>query len=681
MRSLSLYHRIELGFVLAALAGSGVVFSYSHLSGANHQSVLDWVFTSWATLLALSAGLHLLEIGPLASAPPLLLRVSALVRYFLLLVSFIVLAPRLGIPKGPTRGLILILAVSFWLFAMLKLFWPNSAPSFPLLSLFSLFGGRGSSSSPSLPPGTSSLSDGLQTKMPSLKFRDVGGKEAAKEQIRRLVETRLQAGKFAKQGIVQNGVLLYGPQGTGKTLLAEATAGEFGLRYLYVSATALNGMWVGETEQNIRNIFSTAASGRTLLFLDEIDALGSARQTLNSQTSLASNRMFNNTTIQLMQCVDQYRKTPGLVLMAATNALDSLDPALIREGRFDLKVRLDLPDEATRAQILVTLLAKKGAHFPVARWARATSGASPAKLQALVDRAHALALEDKRGLREEDLAAAFEVTGGQDRPLIQPVQWDELIVEPRVEEELRLLVRQLKGSLQATSPLPVPTGVLLAGPPGTGKTMIARLLATQTKRSFYPVTAADLLGSGQGDSVKKLAELFARAKEQSPSIIFFDELDGLFGSSHGFASSHDKQFTEQALIEISRIEPANNVLLVGATNHADRLDPRILRGGRFSEKIEIGVPGLANRQRLLGRLLERVAVAVPLEQLAADTEGLAPADIEAVVQAAKRFAFGRSDRDDQLPPLIAPDFERAIERVHPVRYAKPASRAASVSFL
>lgn len=676
MRSLPLPRQIELGAVLVILAGSVAVFSYTHLAGTNHQSVVDWVFTSWPTLLALSAGLHLVEMGPLASAPSVVLRVSALVRYFLLLVSFIVLAPRLGIPKGPAGGIALVLAVSFWLFAMLKLFWPNSAPSFPLLSLFSFFGGRRSVSS-SLPPGTSSMKDGLQTRTPTVRFRDVGGQEAAKEQIRQLVETRLHAGKFAKQGIVQNGILLYGPQGTGKTLLAEATAGEFGLKYQYVSGVALNGMWIGETGQNIRQIFSNAAKGRTLLFLDEIDALGAKRNSgLSPGTGI---REYNNITIQVMQCIDQYRKTSGLVLMAATNALENLDPALVREGRFDLKLRLDLPDEATRAQILTTLLAKKGAHFPIARWARATSGASPAKLEALVNRAAALALAAKRTLREEDLVAAFEATGGQDRPLFQPVQWEDLIVEPQVEEELKLLVRQLKGSVQAASSLPVPTGVLLAGPPGTGKTMIARLLATQTRRSFYPVTAADLLGMGQGESVKKLAELFARAKEQSPSIVFFDELDGLFGSSRGFASSHDTQFTEQALIEISRIEPAHNVLLVGATNHADRLDPRILRGGRFSEKIDIGVPGPANRKRLLGRLLAGITVSVPIEQLVMQTEGLAPADIEAVVQAAKRFAFGRSGRDDQLPPLIAQDFERALERVQPVRYPESAIRAARAS--
>lgn len=309
MRSLPFPRRIELGAVLVILAGSVVVFSYTHLAGTNHQSVGDWIFTSWPTLLALSAGLHLIETGPLASAPSAVLRVSALVRYFLLLVSFIVLAPRLGIPKGPAGGITLVLAVSFWVFAMLKLFWPNSAPSFPLLSLFSFFGGRRSVSS-SLPPGTSSMKDGLQTKTPTVRFRDVGGQEAAKEEIRHLVETRLHAEKFAKEGIVQNGILLYGPQGTGKTLLAEATAGEFGLKYFYVSGTALTSIWIGETGQNVRQVFSTAASaGRALLFLDEIDVLGAKRNPAMGPGP--GTREYNNITIQVMQCIDQYRKTSG----------------------------------------------------------------------------------------------------------------------------------------------------------------------------------------------------------------------------------------------------------------------------------------------------------------------------------------------------------------------------------
>ncbi|MGH9583906.1 MAG: AAA family ATPase, partial [Bryobacteraceae bacterium] len=523
-----------------------------------------------------------------------------------------------------------------------------------------------------LPAETGSLEGGVQSKTPTVRFRDVGGLQSAKQQILHLANTRLNARQFEKHGIVQNGILLYGPQGTGKTLLAEATAGELRLDYRYVSGVALNGMWIGETESNIRQVFAQAARGRTLLFLDEIDAIGASRSQQPGRSPSAT-RAYNNTTIQLMQCIDEYRSSPCLLIVAATNSLDSLYPALIREGRFDLKIRLDLPTEDERRQILTALLRKRQADFPVDSWARATSGYSPAKLNALVDRAASLALAAGEPFGEKHMEEAFGAGGGQDRPLIQPVELEDLVIEPAVEEELRLLVRQLK--VRGGSPVRVPIGVLLAGPPGTGKTMIARLLATQTARSFYPVTAADLLGSGQGDSVKCLAELFARAKEHSPSIIFFDELDGLFGSTHTFASAHDTQFTEQALIEISRVEAVHNVLLVGATNHPDRLDARILRGGRFSEKIEIAVPGSANRERLLRKLLVSNATAVPISTLVEKTAGMAPADIEAIVEAARRFAFGRSERDDRLPPLEAGDFDRAIDRVHPARYDEPLSPA------
>ncbi len=649
--------------VLTVLVLSLLLFVVTHLLGRNHESFAAWVLGSWPTLIALAAGLFLLEAGPLRSWPTPLRKVATLVRYVVCYLAFWAVLPLLGMPKNVMTPLALLGSGVLFFFVLFQL-----ATIFRIPRLL----GRGSATK-GMPPSTSSIEDGLQAKTPTVRFRDVGGLDAAKQQILHLANTRLHARQFEKEGIVQNGILLYGPQGTGKTLLAEATAGELGLHYTYVSGVALNGKWVGETENNIRRVFARAAHGRTLLFLDEIDALGAARQQ-ESGSSTSATRGYNNTTLQLMQCIDQYRRTPGLVLMAATNSLDSLDPALIREGRFDLKLRLDLPNEAERAQILTALLSKRSVRFGVEPWARATSGYSPAKLNALVDRAASLAMTEHAAFSEKHLKAALEASGGQDRPLIQPVQWEDIIVEPAVEEELRLLVRQLK--VHATSPLPVPTGVLLEGPPGTGKTMIARLLATQTARSFYPVTAADLLGSGQGESVKRLSGLFARAKEQSPSIIFFDELDGLFGTSQGFASAHDTQFTEQALIEISRIEASHNVLLVGATNHPDRLDPRILRGGRFSEKIAIRVPGADNRSRLLRKLLGESAVSVSLERLVEDTDGLAPADIEAVVQVARRFAFGRSENDDRLPPLTAQDFARALERVDPVRYEKPARAAA-----
>jgi len=205
-----------------------------------------------------------------------------------------------------------------------------------------------------------------------------------------------------------------------------------------------------------------------------------------------------------MQCIDQYRSMDGFVLMAATNLLDGLDPALIREGRFDLKIRVDLPDEAARLKILESQLANRPCErFDLQEFARRTPGASAAKLKALADRAAALAARERRKIGRGDLDRALKEMGGKDRPLVQPVQWEALVLEEDVERDLRTLARLLDDPNGARRMnLPIPTGLLILGPPGTGKTMLARLLATQTRRSFYPLTAADILGGHVGDSVK-----------------------------------------------------------------------------------------------------------------------------------------------------------------------------------
>jgi cell division protease FtsH len=177
------------------------------------------------------------------------------------------------------------------------------------------------------------------------RFSDVGGTEEAKEQIRQLVQSRLQPGKYRKYGVVRNGILLHGPRGSGKTFLAEATAGEFGLNYHYVSSPGLREQWFGSTGENLRSEFSQAMSQRPVLFfIDELDSLGAGRQVATGRGDPGgAGRESNSVVIQLMQSIDQYRAVSGFVLMAATNLLDGLDSALIREGRFDLNVRVDLP--------------------------------------------------------------------------------------------------------------------------------------------------------------------------------------------------------------------------------------------------------------------------------------------------------------------------------------------------
>ena len=351
--------------------------------------------------------------------------------------------------------------------------------------------------------------------------------------------------------------------------------------------------------------------------------------------------------------------------MAATNALDSVDPALLREGRFDTKIRVDLPDESTRRLILATQLKKQGASFGVEEFAKRTPGSSPARLQELVNRAATFAMKDKRSLTAADLRRALDESGGQDRPLFKPVSWDEVVLEPETLAEVRTLIHLLNGTWSEYKQLALPTGLLLVGPPGTGKSMLARLIATQTRRSFYPLAAADVLGGQVGDSVKRLSEVFARARAQSPSILFFDEIDGLLPRNNGLQSTHDVQLVEQCRTEISQLEPEHNVFLIGTTNHIDRIDAAILRGGRFSEKIEMRLPGPENRQRLLTKLLAELKNQANLRDIVAATDGLSHADLEAVVKAAVRNALGRAlDQSEAgVPPLILEDFERAIRRV------------------
>lgn len=196
--------------------------------------------------------------------------------------------------------------------------------------------------------------------------------------------------------------------------------------------------------------------------------------------------------------------------------------------------------------------------------------------------------------------------------------------------------------------------------------MIARLIATQTKRSFYPITAADILGGTTGASVKKLTDLFARAKENNPSIIFIDEMDGLLPRNTGVQFQHDIQLVEQARVLISDLEPQHNVFLIGTTNHLDSIDPAILRGGRFSEKLEIGTPDRDGYKRLLMRHLDGVPLGDGLsaELLAERLGGVSPADLEAICNSAKRMAMRRMEHEgDDLPPLAWNDFTEAMRRV------------------
>lgn len=623
----------------------------------------EWFFNTpvlWLTALVLMILLR----GPLRNAPGLLRRplrfvaasCIALGAVFLLMWEPVLATAKHNRPLAPIWILLLGFTCIGWLVSLFQMFFSPARRS-RLAIAGSVGAGR-----PQIPKKTEIIRN-----VPTEQFVDVGGLQEAKEQIRSVVQAHLRPEKSKRYGLLRNGILLHGPRGTGKTFLARATAGEFGLNFEYVSAPKLLNRWIGATAENIHAVFAQAATRRPVLcFIDEIDSLGSARQDAVSDPGGAG-REFNNIAMALMSAIDHCRELDGFVLMAATNRLDGLDEALIREGRFDVKVRIDLPDEATRISILEAQLRKKPwKRFDVQEFARRSPGASAAKLRALVDEAAGYALADNRKIQREDLVRALNGSGGRDRPSLEVVEWDEVVIEESVQQDLKSLIRLLEDPARTRSlDLEVPSGLLLVGPPGTGKTLIARLIASQTRRSFYSLTAANVLGGGVGDSVKRVASVFSRAKENSPAIIFFDEMDGLLPTNNRSLSQHDIQLVEQFLTEISSLEADNNVFLVGTTNYPDSIDPRVLRGGRFSEKIQIGPPATTNRIRLLNRYLNGTPLdpTLSVTEIAECLDGLAPADIQAVCIAAKRMAFNRSAHTDQLPPLNRSDFDKALGRV------------------
>jgi ATP-dependent 26S proteasome regulatory subunit len=322
----------------------------------------------------------------------------------------------------------------------------------------------------------SGVGQGGEMRRPALTFADVGGLEDAKKQIRELVQANLEGRTLGQYGVYRNGILLHGPRGTGKTFLAEAVAGEFGLKYCYVSAASLLNKFVGLTEENIKSVFVEAYTNQpVLLFIDEIDALGAKRQQVGDSDDVGgAARSFNSMTARLMECIDDARRKNGIILMGATNFYDGLDRALIRDGRFDLHIRLDLPNEEGRARIFRAQLSKRPSQrIDIQPFARRTPGWSAAKISGLIDRAAFFAAQERRRIEEKDLSRALAETGGKDRAAFKEVEWGDVVLSPETEADLRNLVRLMDPAYSARLKLPMPSGLLLMGPPGTGKTMIA----------------------------------------------------------------------------------------------------------------------------------------------------------------------------------------------------------------
>jgi transitional endoplasmic reticulum ATPase len=495
------------------------------------------------------------------------------------------------------------------------------------------------------------------------KFADVGGLETVKWQIADLIKTRLD-GAAAKYGIIRNGILLYGPTGSGKSLLAEATANEFGLNFCYVALSDLLSGYVFHSVDKIAGEFARAAEKKpALIFLDEFDAVAGRREVARHPDHIAA-------TNQMLQSIDRYRADPGVILVAATNLYHQLDPAIIRPGRFDLHLQIDYPDAGGRKRIIEARLRnrpwKKSDLAPIIE---RTEGWSPAKLAALVDQAALHAYRSQREITTQDLQDAVSSVSLREPSIMLDYRLDDLILPEDILSDIRHLVRLLSRPDDARRlNLEPPTGILLKGPPGTGKTMIARAIAVETDHSFYCVTPKDVMNLFVGESCRNMSIIFDRAKEHAPSILFFDDMDALLAQrdheSLGKLHPVSIEVVNQFLLETNSLSASSRVFLIGATNRPEAIDPAVVRGGRFSEQIEIPLPSFHLRIRFFQRYLSGRSLETNLtyEKLAGMAEGFTGAGIQALCNSALQSASARALSENKPLILRHHDFRKALQK-------------------
>lgn len=527
---------------------------------------------------------------------------------------------------------------------------PRPAPANPLTTL--LGGGLGGANGDFEVRGP----DGLNT------FADVGGMEKLKQEVRDSIGLLLEHPDQADHyGIEFNGVLLHGSPGVGKTFFAQAIAGEYRLNFIHVSTGDLVAGIQGQSAKNIDKAFQTALDNLPcVLFFDEFDSVAQRRADTPDQES-------RRTVNQLLTSLEAYRDQDGLLVLAATNNMEHLDPAVVRPGRFDRHIRIDLPDAAARQAILETELADR----PVAddidleELVRRTEGMTPATIEKVVDAAaldvfrEAAQRGEQLALDEAHLIGALESIGGQDRPLVEHWTWDSLVLPEETKEQLKQLQALIEDPESARRfGIEPPSGLLLAGPPGTGKTTVAKVIAAQAKCSFYPVSGADVMSKWVGESEGNIRRLFERARENRPSVVFIDEIDAIAGR-RGEVAVHDTQ-VNQLLSEIDGISGQRGVFVIGATNRPDQLDPAMLRGGRLSRTIVLGLPDEPGRRAILGLYTVRMpTVNVDLDGLAARAEGFSPADLKALCQEAALAAMARGADAS----VAQEDFDAALARM------------------
>ncbi len=491
-------------------------------------------------------------------------------------------------------------------------------------------------------------------------LKDVGGLSDVLRELKELVEIPLKRPDLlAKLGLEAiKGVLLVGPPGTGKTLTARALAEELGVSYIAIAGPEIMGKYYGEAETRLRGVFEKAAKAAPcLIFIDEIDSLAPDRSKVEGEVE-------KRVVAQLLTLMDGFAKADGVIVLAATNRPDHLDPALRRPGRFDREVQYRVPDRNGRLEIL-TILTRA---MPLDRLvdletiADLSVGMVGADLKGVCQKAAYTALRRQVPSLQEPLPEVMTVEQSDFLHALSEVKpsvlrsveiespnisWDEIGGLTPIKQTLQESVEGalLYPELYKQTGAKAPRGILLWGPPGTGKTLLAKAIASQARANFIAVNGPELLSRWVGAAEQSVRELFAKARQASPCVIFIDEIDTLApvrGKFNGDSGVSDR-VVGQLLTELDGLQDCPDVLLVGATNRPDAIDPALMRAGRLDLQLKVDLPDGDSRLSILQvHNRDRPLTGVDLTNLAAQTEGWNGADLallsnQAALEAIRRY--------------------------------------------
>ncbi len=519
-----------------------------------------------------------------------------------------------------------------------------------------------------------------------ITYEDIGGLHEEVKRVREMIELPMRHPEvFHKLGVdPPKGILMHGPPGTGKTLIAKAVANESGAHFLYIAGPEIMGKYYGESEERLRAIFEEAEEkSPSIVFIDEIDSIAPKREDVYGEVE-------RRVVAQLLSLMDGLEDRGQVVVIAATNRVNAIDPALRRPGRFDREVEIGVPDMDDRIEILQIHVRGMPLteDIDLAEIAETTHGFVGADLSALTKESAMKAIRrylpeinldeeipqeklDEMTVMKEDVDSALrEIEPSAMREVlveIPHVKWEDVGGLDAARQELQEIIEWPLTDPKRFERMGItpPKGILLYGPPGTGKTLLAKAAANESNANFISVNGPQLLSKWVGESEKAIRETFKKAKQVAPAIIFFDELDAIAPVRGTDTARVTDRVLNQLLTELDGLQSLQEVVVVAATNRPDIVDPALIRPGRFDRLVYAGVPTKSGREEVLRIHTKGMPLSdVNISELAELSEGYVGSDLESLCREAGMLAM-REDFDR----IEMRHFEEALQKIRPTASA------------